>query len=540
MFKRHVLLSLLSLGLMACGSSGPVGGTTPDAFFSTQPDFGAAIPVGAQELTPEQFKNLVGSGAKVVTAQSLANEKTLQDQQDAQDTQDAAAYIAAHSEFAALLQPDAAGALNLDGDRLTQVDTAGGPKNVVLMGHAFGRASLATHARTYPTQTNQANLYVQLYPDLDWTLKQIGNSVQQFGLPTPDEARKLDAAHLLALNKQVGGIVSEYASRIPNLAYLLDPASMEEGSKDQLDRTQIGACKPAAALGLYKNFSWPLKTLTTSVKDQGQRGTCWAFATVAALEAEIARRDHREVNLSEQDYVGHRFLDWAPRAFGDGGDPIFIAQKASAANYTFAFESGWQYDKSLNRVVPKGTQTYTHSCDGYQDATHNLGVCSDTNDQGYFFYVPLGGKLFVIRSLPNSGSSGYRMQSPTDFWDQSDKDRSMVILLLRSVLGHSTTLTLDMRYVFPDANGYAPNRTMNKRPDGAPDFELDHVMTVTGFISSQNLHRKVPAAPIADDFGYFIVKNSWGDCWGDQGYVYLPWSWVKTFVGQASTNIAPQ
>lgn len=542
MSKFHLLLLTLSVSLMACGSSSPAG---PDpstaAFFKAQPKFGAALPSGVSDVTPEQFMALVKGGASVVTAQDLANQKIRQQQQDAQDAADASVYIGAHPEFASLLTPDPSDAVNPDGDRLVNVPTAGGPKRVTLMGHAFGRASLATHARTFPSQSNQAALYAQLYPDLDSALKRLGNSVQQYGLPIPDEARKFNAARLILLNKQVATIISQYASQLPNLKSLLDPASLEEGSKDQLDRTQMGACKPASSLGLYNNFDWPLKALTTSVKDQGQRGTCWAFATVAALEAEIAARDHKLVNLSEQDYVAHRFFDWSPRAFGDGGDPIFIAQKASAANYTFAFESGWQYDKSNSRQVTTTTQSYTHSCDGYLDATHNVGPCSDTNHQGYLVSVSFLGHVYVISSLPNvPHTSGYRLQTPTDFWDQSDKDRSMVILLLRSVIGHASTLTLDMRYVDPDPNGYAPIKTMNKMADGKADFELDHVMTVTGFISSSNLARKVPGAPVADDFGYFIVKNSWGDCWGDQGYVYLPWTWVKTFAGQASTGIAPQ
>ena len=541
-FKFHPLLIVMTLTLAACG---PSGVTPPDdttaAFFKSQPEFGGTAPAGAETVTPAQFMDAVKNGGTVITAQDLANEKATQERQDAQDDADARSYINLYPDFRAILEPPAADAINADGDRLVSVPTAGGPKTVTLMGGAFGKAVLATHARTFPSQVNQYSLYRTLYTDLDITLKKLNNTVQQFGLPDPDEVKNYSAERLLVLNKRASDVIREYGAEILNLTYLLDPENLETGAKDQLDRTQKGACKAPAAAGLYQNFTWPLKDLTTTVKDQGQRGTCWAFATVAALEAEIARRDRTLVNLSEQDYIGHRFTQWAPRAFGEGGDPIFIAQKASAAGYEFAYERGWQYNKSLSRMVPKNTQTYTNSCDGYRDSSVNYGACSNTNDQGEWFVVTVGGKLYLMRRLPNTGvGSGYRMQSPTDFWDQSDLDRSMVILLLRSVLGHATTLTIDMSYVAPDANGYAPIRSMGKLPNGLADFQLTHVMTVTGFISSQNLRAKVPGAPIADDFGYFIVKNSWGDCWGDQGYVYLPWTWVKTFTGQASTGLLPQ
>ncbi len=556
--RLHPLLIALTLALAACG---PSGGTTPPpgddgttAFFKAQPEFGAAAPAGVEAVTPAQFMEAVKGGGKVITAQDLASEQAAQEKQDAQDDADARAYIKQYPEFRAVLNAPAADAINADGDQLVGVPTAGGPKTITLMGGAFGKAVLATHARTFPSQVNQYNLYAALYTDLDITLKKLNNTVQQFGLPVPDEVKNYSADRLLVLNKRASDVIREYGAEIYNISYLLDPANAETGSKDQLDRTQKGACKAPAAGGIYGNFNWPLKGLTTTVKDQGQRGTCWAFATVAALEAEIARRDGKLVNLSEEDYAGHRFLEWAPRKFGEGGDPIGIAQKASAANYTFAYESQWQYNKSLSRTTPANTQTYTQSCNDYKDSSVNYGPCSNTTDQSDWYVVTVGGKLYLMRRLPSTGAgSGYRMKSPTDFWNQSDLDQSMVILLLRAVLGHPTTITMDARYMKPsantgpsmnnmnpDANGFVQTQAKKNLPGGQPDWELDHVMTVTGFISSQNLQKKLPNQPVADDFGYFIVKNSWGDCWGDQGYVYLPWTWVKSFTGQASTGILPQ
>lgn len=56
----------------------------------------------------------------------------------------------------------------------------------------------------------------------------------------------------------------------------------------------------APSIGLPQSFNWCDEHGCTPVKDQGQCGACWAFATVGVLENVIKAKDGQSVNLSEQ------------------------------------------------------------------------------------------------------------------------------------------------------------------------------------------------------------------------------------------------
>ena len=71
-----------------------------------------------------------------------------------------------------------------------------------------------------------------------------------------------------------------------------------------------------------------------------------------------------------------------------------------------------------------------------------------------------------------------------------------------------------------------------------------HVIDITGFISNDTLHSRLPSAPTGAGGGYFIIKNSWGCGAADAGYYYLPVDYVtkvfsdlsKLDIGTARSN----
>jgi hypothetical protein len=84
---------------------------------------------------------------------------------------------------------------------------------------------------------------------------------------------------------------------------LLDPIDLWEDLRDQFplpDETAPSVTGTAGALPMRID----LRGNQTSIKNQGSRGTCVAFATVAALEAAYQRERSLTIDLSEQ-YANH-------------------------------------------------------------------------------------------------------------------------------------------------------------------------------------------------------------------------------------------
>ena len=60
---------------------------------------------------------------------------------------------------------------------------------------------------------------------------------------------------------------------------------------------------PASLGSLPQNFSWVDKKAVTHVKDQGECGSCWAFAATGALEGAHFIAKKKLISLSEQQLV---------------------------------------------------------------------------------------------------------------------------------------------------------------------------------------------------------------------------------------------
>ena len=214
--------------------------------------------------------------------------------------------------------------------------------------------------------------------------------------------------------------------------------------------------------------------LVTPIKDQGRMGACWTFGIINAVESALLKAYGLEFDLSEGN-MHHNMLRYFP--YGNARMEEAGSYSASASYligwYGPALEEEDTYDE-IGKLSPFLTEGY--------DIIHIQDIIIVPNDE-----VPAGSK--IKSAILNYGALA------VDYYAETD-----------------------------DANGYYNPETSAHYINESIGF--NHGVSVIGWDDNFSKDNFLITPP---GDGAWIVKNSWGTEWGDEGIVYISY-YDKTFL----------
>ena len=219
------------------------------------------------------------------------------------------------------------------------------------------------------------------------------------------------------------------------------------------------------------SVDWRTKGYVTPIKDQGQCGSCWAFSAVASLEGQHFKQSGKLVSLSEQNLVD------CSGKFGNQGCNGGLMDQA------------FSYIKANKGIDTEKSYPYT--------AEVSLNFHFNNNLASYYIMVFLNRiKDGKCRFKPaNVGATD------TGFTDITSEDEDALTQAIATVGPISVAIDASQDSFQSYSDGVYSD-------DDCSSTELDHGVTAVGYGTQ-------------DGQDYYIVKNSWGTSWGQEGYILM-------------------
>jgi hypothetical protein len=229
------------------------------------------------------------------------------------------------------------------------------------------------------------------------------------------------------------------------------------------------------------------KLQETGVRNQGRRGTCAAFATVAGMERLYK---NPRLNLSEQDaWYAIKGPPGSDEGYCDGG--AFIFDVAEALKKTaIAPENKWRYQSTVKQA----------NCDKWSESRPRKAK------KAARYKIKSFEKVYRGQALESD--EGAFINNPKHVEAILASGYDVVIDVGVAGTGWSSKNARKIIDVELDENS-EPLEPVGQ--DGSHQY---HALLIVGYNRSKE---------------YFIVKNSWGMTYAKLGYVHLSYDYIRTY-----------
>lgn len=267
-----------------------------------------------------------------------------------------------------------------------------------------------------------------------------------------------------------------------------------------VDHPQTRIQSYARVLNPPDTFDWREKGVVTSVKDQGSVGSCWAFSTVQNIEGQWAMAGNKLTSLSAEQLVDcddtydPKNLHMDCGVFG--GWP-YLAYQYIMKTGGLESESSYPYCSGMGTCFPCVPRGWNNTRCGPPPI-----YCNDT--------FSCSNKLNKNAFVP-----GLKVKS----WIAVEKDETTMLSSLLKQGPLSVLINAEFLQ-FYHSGVWDPILKCDPK-------SLDHAVLLVGYGTHNGLFSKKP---------YWLVKNSWGHKWGEDGYFKLIRGKGKCGIDQGVTS----